>query len=60
MNDPNQLPHIDPSKLEPTPAQQKIREWQHCQDQIALQVRYPTRQSPVTKPLPPRLVISKR
>jgi hypothetical protein len=53
MINPKDLPHIDPEKLEPSPTQQKIREWQHAMQQIELAHRYPTRQSPVGQP-PPR------
>jgi hypothetical protein len=61
MIDPDQLPHVDLEKLELSPAQLKIRQWQHAMDQIALSHRYPTRQSPVGHPLPPRkLQIVKR
>jgi hypothetical protein len=60
MVDPKDLPHVPPEKLEISPAQQRIQEWQHAMQQIELARRYPTRQTPVEKPPPRRIQIAKR
>jgi hypothetical protein len=57
MIDPKDLPHIDPAKLELTPAQQTARELQHARAQQELAKRYPTRQIPVGQPLPRKIQI---
>jgi hypothetical protein len=56
MIDPDKLPRVDLAMLQPSPAAQHIREWQHALDQQALAKRYPTRQTPVEQPPPPRKI----
>jgi hypothetical protein len=61
MIDPdNKLPHVDPAKLELTPAQQTSRELQHALDQQALAQQHPTRQIPIEQPPLRKLQIVKR
>jgi hypothetical protein len=60
MIDPDQLPHVDLGKLEPTPAQQTSRELRHALDQQALAQQHPTRQMPIEHPPPRKIQIVKR
>jgi hypothetical protein len=60
MIDPKDLPHVDLAKLEISPAQQRDRELKHALDQQELAHRYPTRQTSVEKPPPPKIQIVKR
>jgi hypothetical protein len=61
MIDSDKLPRVDLAKLEPSPATQRDKELQHALDQQALAKQYPTRQTPVERPPPPRkLQIVKR